>query len=334
MTNEHDDRLGAWALDALEPDERLIVDRDLAGDPARRAEADRLRQVVALLGDDHAAPPPADVRERVLEKARTTAQRGVTSSDPIAVYRHQTDALSALLDAIVDGEWQRRVAPYDWDIHGVVAHLLVIERYMGRQLGIVDGEPSPDDDDHLGIGRATIRAELARPPHDTVADWRAAVAHNLTALGGAAGVELDRTVVFHVFPFTVSALLVARGFEVWTHADDIRRAVARPLDAPSASDLRTMSTVSVASLPLALHAVPGATIPDGSARVVLTGAGGGTFDIVLGRGGDRLLTLVADVVDYCRCAARRIAPGELAATIDGDGRLAADLLAAAAVAAV
>ena len=37
----------------------------------------------------------------------------------------------------------------------------------------------------------------------------------------------------------------------------------------------------------------------GPARIVLTGPGGGTFDLD-GPGSERTVTLVADVVDYCR----------------------------------
>ncbi len=65
---------------------------------------------------------------------------------------------------------------------------------------------------------------------------------------------------------------------------------------------------------------------------MLTGLGGGTFD--LGGAPGPTTTIVTDVVDYCRVAARRVEPDDLDCTIDGDTALAADLLRAAAVFAV
>jgi uncharacterized protein (TIGR03083 family) len=333
MTNEHDDLIAAWALDALPPDEWELLDRALAADLGARADADELRHVVALLGEDHAAPAPGDLRERVLAAVRSTAQRveSPVASAPIDVYRHQTETLSALLDTLADDDWRAVAEPYDWTVHGLLAHLLTIERYMGRLLGIVDGDPVADEHDHLAIGGAEIAAELTNDPIATVDAWRSAVAINLS---GLAEVDLDRVVVFHEFRFAVRTLLIARGFELWTHADDIRRAAARPVGTPPKGDVRTMSSASVRSLPLAIHVVPGATVPDGTARIVLTGDGGGTFDLVLGRGGERLVTIVADVVDYCRVASRRLLPIDAEMTVDGDARLAGDLLAASSVVAV
>jgi alpha-D-ribose 1-methylphosphonate 5-triphosphate synthase subunit PhnG len=87
-----------------------------------------------------------------------------------------------------------------------------------------------------------------------------------------------------------------------------------------------MSSASVGTLPLLVPLVaPGARLEGG--RVVLTGAGGGTYD--LGDQTRRRVVLVADVVDYCRLAARRLPAAELEAVIEGDEQAAAHLLAAA-----
>jgi hypothetical protein len=71
----------------------------------------------------------------------------------------------------------------------------------------------------------------------------------------------------------------------------------------------------------------------GTVRIVLTGEGGGTFDLGEPEAGRRAL-LVADVVDYCRVVARRIAPADLAAVREGDTALLDDLLVAAGAFAV
>jgi hypothetical protein len=67
---------------------------------------------------------------------------------------------------------------------------------------------------------------------------------------------------------------------------------------------------------------------------VLTGPGGGTWDQALGWGETAGLpdaTLVLDVVDYCRLAARRVGPDEVAVTVEGDEALARRILAGAGV---
>jgi hypothetical protein len=58
--SEMDDLLGAFALDAVEPDEREMVERHLANDPVARAEVDEMRETAAVLASlpdgDEGAP--------------------------------------------------------------------------------------------------------------------------------------------------------------------------------------------------------------------------------------------------------------------------------------
>ncbi len=154
-----------------------------------------------------------------------------------------------------------------------------------------------------------------------------------------ASFDPSRPTPLHAWPFDASTALVARAFEIWTHADDIRRATGRPLDVPPPSELRTMSSLSVGGLP-ALVALAGVAMEP--VRVVLTGPGGGTFD--LGPGGSRAphdadgvsatRLVVADVVDYCRVVARRIDPADLPGHRDRDDEFVDALLRAASAIAV
>ena len=69
-------------------------------------------------------------------------------------------------------------------------------------------------------------------------------------------------------------------------------------------------------------------------RVVLEGAGGGSWVQPLDLGGapgEPVLTVVADAVEFCRVAAKRTPPADLACTVVGDASLAPSVLAAAAV---
>jgi Anti-sigma-K factor rskA len=56
-----DELLGAFALDAVDPDERELIERHLAADPVARAEVDEMRETAAALAslpaDDEGAPP-------------------------------------------------------------------------------------------------------------------------------------------------------------------------------------------------------------------------------------------------------------------------------------
>jgi uncharacterized protein (TIGR03083 family) len=288
--------------------------------------------VPALLGESLATTPPVELRARVLGSAteRSDASR-ITPSTPLEVFEHQVAELRVLLGSLEPNEWTAAATPYAWSVHGLVAHLLVIERYTAQQLRVdgVDGyEP---DEHHLALGADEIRYELTRNPQATAEAWDRRASETIDRLRADPEMDAGQPAIMHGWPFTVGSVLIARGFEVWTHADDIRRAVGRPLATPSAADLRAMSSFSVASLPLLVPVVE-PLVSVGAARMVLTGPGGGTFDLA-GTNGDssRRVTIATDIVDYCRLVARRIAPDQLEATIEGDDQLAGALLAAARV---
>ena len=322
--------LGAWALDALDDAQRAELDEALAGSERLRRAAEGLQHAVALLGELDADAPPPTVRARLLSEIRRcpAATAHVIPSSPVDVVGAQIDAVRALLESLRPQDWQAQAAPYPWSVHGLAAHLLVSERYTAHVLGLeqFDGfGADADDRDHLALGAAIIEAEVGRPPAHTAAEWHARASATIGAVGAWPPPERERSVSFHGWPLSVSAVLIVRGFEMWTHADDIRRATGRPVEAPAPSDLRAMSTYSVNSLPLL---VP--QLSHRSARVVLTGPGGGTFDLGM-PSGERALTLVADVVDYCRLVARRIEPDDLRSTTEGDRGLARELMAASRV---
>jgi len=328
-----DELLGAWVLDALDAEEREQIDAALVEDGHSRMRADHFRNVVAALAEQDSSAPPAGLRDRVLDAARRSPRRAErpTGSSPVELYRRRALELSELLARLDVPDWQQPAVPYRWTVHGLMAHLLVIERYMNVVLRGEVTSTRSEVGDHLAMGAADIDAELRRDPRETVHDWWAVLEQNLVELEAA---DLERSIVFHVWPFTVSSLLVARGFELWTHADDIRRATGAAMVDPPVEDVVTMSTVSVGSLPLAIHVVAGGHVPDASVRIVLTGAAGGSYDLQLGAGGDRLVTMSMDVVDYCRVVARRIERSDAGLMVDGDDALADQLLRASSIIAV
>lgn len=296
---------------------------DSVDDLDANAEIWGVEGVLAALAERDASPPPAVVRQRVLARAGRSPRALVEPAAPTEVYAEQVEALRALLDELLPADWARPAMPYDWTVHGLVAHLVVIESYTASVFGL--GDPPPGDTaDHLGLGADVIAAELTGPPGDTAGRW-AAVARTVVEHVRSDAFRPDGPAPLHGWPFDAAAALVVRSFELWTHADDIRRAVGRPLASPTPPALRTMSSLSVRALPLVLPlATPTRTMAP--TRVVLTGPGGGTYD--LGGPGPRQALIAADVVDYCRVASRRLDPAELDCTVEGDDDLVRDLLVA------
>ena len=94
-----------------------------------------------------------------------------------------------------------------------------------------------------------------------------------------------------------------------------------------------MANLSMRTLPFALL-VSDRAHPGKVARVVLTGSGGGEWQLSMGgqaapEGARPDVTLTTNIVDWCLVAGERLEPGELAYTVDGDVDLAADLVAVA-----
>ena len=294
-----------------------------ANDLDGRASEWGVEPVLAALAETDATSPPVNIRARVLERVAASPRVLAEPMLPGELYASRADALRSLLTDLDDGDWGYVAAPYGWTVHGLVAHLLVIEQYSAALLGL-GAMPPGDTSDHLALGDDTIRAEIIRPPTETGRRWSEA---SLSIVDHARSDRFDphAPMAMHGWPFSVSSGLVARAFELWTHTDDICRATGRAVLPASARELRTMSSFSVSTLPFLLPSVdPELTMAP--TRVVLTGPGGGTF--VIGGPGERAALVVTDVVDYCRVVARRIEPDALDRTVEGSTGLVDGLLEA------
>jgi uncharacterized protein (TIGR03083 family) len=291
--------------------------RDLADAAARWGVEDLL----AALAEGDAAAPPRGARGRLLARIAESPRAATEALGSTDLYARRVAALAELLAGLDAREWSRVAAPYEWTVHGLVAHLLAIETYTAAQLGLCP-PPDGDLDDHLRVGEDLIVAELADEPAATARRW-AQRARSIVDHVGSPGLDPHRPLPLHGWPFDASSALVARAFEIWTHTDDVCRAVGRTAPLPAPGELRTMSSLSVGSLPFLLD-LAGDRPPLAPVRVVLTGPGGGTHD--LGGPGTRAALLVADVVDYCRVVARRLDPIDLDRSVEGDADLVDALL--------
>ena len=143
------------------------------------------------------------------------------------------------------------------------------------------------------------------------------------------GLDGAARVAVHGVRLPLALLLVVRAFELWVHENDIRRAVGRPPSVPDTPVLRLMSDLAARMLPHAA-ARTGLRGPV-DVHLVLTGPGGGTWDVLVGESPPEPVpvAIVTDAVGFCRLAANRAAAADLDLHITGDSGRAAGVLAAA-----
>ena len=271
---------------------------------------------------------PAALRDRVLGASRRARAAGRPYPDAVAIspaegFSRAADALGRLLCALSDADWRRPVLR-GLDVQGLVGHLIGVEEDVHRALA---GDPVVAATDHVVSTQPAATGQAGRPPGQTRAGWRRAADHTL-ALVRATG-DLDTKVAVHGLRLPLGALLVARAFELWTHENDIRGVAGRPASAPDPPTLRLMTDLAAKLLPRAASRT-GLHEPT-ILRLVLTGPGGGAWDVMIGEDPPAAvpIRIVADAAGFCRLAANRIAPAGLGADVTGDPGRAAGVLAAA-----
>jgi uncharacterized protein (TIGR03083 family) len=248
----------------------------------------------------------------------------------IGVFRRQVVALDAALDGIPDAAWDT-MTDAAWTVHELLAHLVTVEEYLGSVLGLWTYDaPDGTEADHRAMTELAIAQRVLDAPATTIAEWRARVRQLFDAVGD--GSKVPATVSFHGLVMSPRNVFVTRAFEVWTHHDDILRALGRPLTVPPSADVRLMSSLAVRSTPLGL-ALAGRDHGDRTVRVVLTGDGGGTWVIGYGTNppAEPDTTFIVDAIEFCRMAAHRLSIDALAIDVDGDRSFADDVCVGARV---
>jgi uncharacterized protein (TIGR03083 family) len=284
-----------------------------------------------LARDDVVPAPPADLRTEVLLAALEERPAGAPlpsaprQAAPLDAFRTTVAELRAVLDVLDPAAWDAGTSTVHGTVRDLVAHLAGVEEVMAAQVGA--GRPRASDVDHVASAAAMAAAIVGGSPTELAARWHDG-AERLAALAEAAGP--DAPVQANDIPTDVAGMLVLRTFEVWAHTEDVCRATGRPAPRLDAARLALMSRRLLDVLPLAM-AVQGVPRPGHTARLVLTGAGGGCYDRPLAPDdvvGVPDVELVVDVVDLCRLAARRARPEDVDLAIDGDEELASAVLVA------
>lgn len=281
-------------------------------------------------------PLPAGLRERVFAAAHAVRPAGrpvpePPPTSPVEAFRGAARALQATLRELDDERWHLP-AVRGLDVQGLVGHLTGVEQDLVRALS---GDDEVAHADHVDSTQAVAMRQAGRAPAQTRREWVDAMARTLDLLGNEP--DLDRVVSLHRVRMPLGALLVVRTFELWTHENDVRRAVGLPASVPEPGALALMTGLAAALLPRGV-----ALVDDGSGPVdlhlVLTGPGGGTWDVAVGRAADGQvdpgdvpeLVVVAEAVAFCRLVANRIRPDELDPHVSGAVETAPRILAGAA----
>ena len=319
-----DDELAALlALDALEPDEQADAELRMGTFPPGLAAAS------AVLADPTATAPPPDLRAATLRRAlgRRAAGRpadGVAACEPLEGFVRTVADLHGLLQSLSADEWNAPAHGEHGRVRDLVAHLIGVERLSARWLRAEADMPALLD--HVAATRDVVDGLSAAEPTEITRQWHEAA---LDVAAAAASGDHARQVTWHDLTLSVTGLLITRTFELWAHAMDISAATGRPLLRLDPERMVTLSRRLMAAVPMAL-AYRRSTVPGRTARFILTGASGGCYTVPLHPGadlGEPDVTVVTDVVDLCRLAARRLSPEELGATIEGDRQLADLVLA-------
>lgn len=155
LRNEGEDPLlaAAWALDALEEDERAAFEERLRTRPEERADADALRETASRLAG--AVPPPPRMRASILAAIATTPQEGAHRQDGLRQEglrrddhlkdAHRRDAAPAarppapqaprVVDLAVERE--KRRGPSRWSV--LVAAAGIVVAAVGVGVGVTSG---------------------------------------------------------------------------------------------------------------------------------------------------------------------------------------------------
>jgi uncharacterized protein (TIGR03083 family) len=302
------------------------------------ADRSRSRDELLDMGFDAAtvqgAEPTPTAWSRIVEGPRPRRhpdwpQVEPSGTSPLDALASTAAELGDLLDSLPAADWATPALDGAMTLREIAEHLVGVERYLLGQLGRRPALQAEHRRDHWPVAR-TAAADLSGAPGEMLArQWWREVTEFMAVCSEASP---ESPVQALDLPGTVRALVVLRLFELWTHGDDVRRALGAPLNLLDDTRLSLMSGELMEALPIGT-ALTGQAHPGRTARFCLTGSGGGTFDVPLAWGdapGPPDLIVTVDTIELCRLASHRVAPESLAARVDGDRSLLASALAAAA----
>ena len=316
--------LGAYALDALEPDERVAVEAYLDHEPDLALEAAHLQTAAVLLAADQTVEPEPALRDNALASAFSARVSGWHIDNPSGasisaaeLHRRQWDDLATLLATLSEADWEATTS-YDCSVSELMAHLSAsLEHMAHRYLDASDFVPSAGtENDHWDMTRPTIERLLGLPRQATIAalaDVNDRIVDALREREGQLGDISDVS--------SRAVMVRAKVFEMWMHSDDVRRATGRALLDPDPERLAALCQLAADATPAGMTVTGGAT-QGKTLRLVLTGPGGGTFVRPMAHRENASsvtdLLIIAAAVDFCRLAGKLLDPAHFVFEADGD----------------
>ena len=318
--NEFQDLVGAYALDACDPEEAAAIDAYIAEHADAAAEAERLRDAAAWLGAAGALKPPVALRDRLL----TAVAVPVDPLPPVEALRRETDRFETLLDSLERTDLV--VETFNGlRVRDLVTHIAIVDEAFVGASG-TNGAGS-------FIGADAV-AQMTDAELPETADWSFEQIRDRWRRARQSLVDLDTALPAdtRLGGYSLRSALVIRAFETWTHHHDITVALGRVEQPVAPPVMRTMADLAIQTLPLAL-AAKGYEYPGRTARVVLTGPGGGDWTIACS--GSETAGTVPDVVlrapveEFCRRFADRLVVDAVPFEAEGDADLGRALVDAA-----
>ena len=236
------------------------------------------------------------------------------TDDEVAAFGRAVDDLQHTLGLLAPDDWGQP-AVNGLTVGELVGHLIGTQLSMAAGLGL--GEQLDDSDDHIEATRAAITAAVGAGPVAAATEFARATAVITTHLASLDERGLSAPAYFGGVTADVKFVLLARVFELWTHDNDLRRAVGLARVEPDPARLWMMTR---AVMPLVR------LVGDARIRFVVTGAGGGVWPAE----GDEIAEIAVDSVAFCRRVANRIDVDALQAEISGDVLIADGTLTALA----
>lgn len=198
------------------------------------------------------------------------------------------DAVDGFVEVVAglrDGDWHRPTGCPGWTVHDVVAHVVGLEDVLtgGEEPDVA----LPDNIAHVtnDVSRYTERHVHARrgwAPTDLVDELAVVVGRRRTQLAG----DLEAmSPTFMGGQQPLVKILGLRAFDIFSHEQDIRRAVGRPghLDGPAAQSYLTRALRGLAST------LPDRVVAD-EATLVFAVTGGQVADLWLDLGEGEVLS--------------------------------------------
>jgi len=217
-------------------------------------------------------------------------------------------SLQALLDELSDDQWSTQSLCPDWDVAGVVMHLVAVEEMLL-------GRPPSEFAERLPFDEvAGFTETMSKLTHSELAEkFRTVTAARKAELDAMSDDDFATPVMTPVGPGTYGRFMDIRVFDFWVHEQDIRTPLGLPGHEDGAAAERSIDEIRM-SMPYIAGKRIG--VADGeSLRVHLSGPVGGEITIrVDGRAGlvtdsdPTTASITADSTTFALLACGRVDP--------------------------